>query len=180
MRFPTSLFVVILMLYVSPAMSADKAGLVMEQTHDVAASFELTDANGQLHRLSDYQGRWVVVNFWATWCSPCIREIPELERFYKKHRQDGIMIIGINFEELSAEQLKQAIGEFGMSYPVLKIGSVPLVPFEPLKGLPSTFVVSPEGRLIKSWLGPVDEATLAAYLLPRLVSGDIKGNVNAL
>lgn len=149
---------------------AGKAGTVIERTHDTQASFELSDANGRLHRLSDYQGQWVVVNFWATWCSPCIREIPELQRFYNEHREAGVTVIGINFEELTVEQLKQAIGEFGISYPVLKIGTVPLVPFEPLKGLPSTFVVSPEGRLVKSWLGPVNEETLKAYLLPKLAA----------
>lgn len=149
---------------------AGKAGTVIERTHDTEASFELSDANGQMHRLSDYQGQWVVVNFWATWCSPCIREIPELQRFYDKHQHEGVTVIGINFEELTTEQLKQAIGEFGISYPVLKIGTVPLVPFEPLKGLPSTFVVSPEGKLVKSWLGPVNEETLKAYLLPKLAA----------
>ncbi|MCW8964464.1 MAG: TlpA family protein disulfide reductase [Gammaproteobacteria bacterium] len=144
---------------------------IQEQSHDIAADFTLQDANDQTHRLSDYKGQWVIVNFWATWCSPCIREIPELNRFYQRHHQAGVNIIGINFEELSVEQLKQAIGEFGISYPVLRIGSVPLVPFEPLRGLPSTFVVSPEGRLVKSWLGPVNEDVLNRYVLPKLNKG---------
>jgi len=147
--------------------------LLQEQTHDVRVNFELRDANNQLHRLSDYQGQWVVVNFWATWCSPCIREIPELNRFHRQYHKEGVTVIGINFEELAVEQLKQAIGEFDIDYPVLRIGSTPLVPFEPLKGLPSTFVVSPEGRLVKSWLGPVNEDVLKAYVLPNLVDKNI-------
>jgi len=153
--------------------------VLLEATHDAIANFELQDVNNQLHRLSDYQGQWVVVNFWATWCSPCIKEIPELKRFHRQYHKEGVTVIGINFEELSVEQLKQAIREFGIDYPVLRIGSVPLVPFEPLKGLPSTFVVSPEGRLVKSWLGPINEDVLKAYVLPNLADKNITtdGNV---
>jgi len=144
--------------------------MTREETHDLAADFELRDAHDRVHRLSDYQGQWVIVNFWATWCGPCIQEIPELNRFFRQHHEAGVTVIGINFEELSIEQLKLAIGEFGISYPVLRIGSVPLVPFEPLKGLPSTFVVSPDGRLVKSWLGPVNKSVLNAYIAPKLAA----------
>ena len=137
---------------------------VMENSHDVPAAFELLDTSGQQHRLEDYRGNWVIVNFWATWCGPCIKEIPELKRFYQRHRDNGVVVIGINFEELTVDQLKQAIGEFDIDYPVLRVGSVPLVPFEPLKGLPSTFAVSPQGRMVKSWIGPVNEETLQLFI----------------
>jgi thiol-disulfide isomerase/thioredoxin len=140
----------------------------IENSHDAPAAFELQDVQGQLHRLSDYQGKWVIVNFWATWCSPCIKEIPELMRFHQQYRDQDIVVIGINFEELTVEQLQQAIDEFNIDYPVLRIGSVPLVPFEPLKGLPSTFAVSPQGRLVKSWIGPVDGEVLQSFIASQL------------
>lgn len=149
------------------AYSASAAGFI-ENTHDAPAAFELQDVQGKLHRLSDYQGKWVIVNFWATWCSPCIKEIPELKSFHRQHRDQDIVVIGINFEELTVEQLQQAIDEFGIDYPVLRIGSVPLVPFEPLKGLPSTFAVSPQGRLVKSWMGPVDGEVLRSFIASQL------------
>ena len=141
---------------------------VMEQSHDLPAAFELQDADGRLHRLEDYRGNWVIVNFWATWCAPCIKEIPELKRFHQQHRDKDVVVIGINFEELTAEQLQQAIAEFDINYPVLRIGSVPLVPFEPLKGLPSTFAVSPQGRMVQSWIGPVNEETLQKFIMQKI------------
>ena len=162
--------IILLMLVVFPGLLCATT-TVNEQSHDVAADFTLLDTDETIHSLSDYKGQWVIVNFWATWCGPCIREIPELERFYQQHQQKGVTVIGINFEELTVEQLRQAIGEFGISYPVLRIGSVPLVPFEPLKGLPSTFVVSPQGRMVKSWVGPVNEEVLNTYIRTKLDEG---------
>jgi hypothetical protein len=91
-----------------------------------------------------------------------------LKRFHQQYRDQDIVVIGINFEELTVEQLQQAIDEFAIDYPVLRIGSVPLVPFEPLKGLPSTFAVSPEGRLVKSWMGPVDGEVLRSFIASQL------------
>ena len=158
----------LLLLIMSGLAHAATAAKVISVDHDVAAEFELEDDKGVVHRLSDHEGKWVIINFWATWCGPCIKEIPELQRFYERHRDDDVVVIGINFEELTVTELQQAIGEFGIGYPVLRIGSIPLVPFEPLKGLHSTFAVSPEGRLVKSWLGPVNGDMLEEFIASRL------------
>jgi thiol-disulfide isomerase/thioredoxin len=162
------IFILVLLVSLGTgAYGAQGAGYI-ENSHDAPAAFELQDVKGQLHRLEDYRGKWVIVNFWATWCSPCIKEIPELKRFHQQHHEKDIVVIGINFEELTVEQLQQAIDEFDIDYPVLRIGSVPLVPFEPLKGLPSTFAVSPQGRLVKSWIGPVDGEVLQSFITSQL------------
>ena len=161
---PMRILIFVLLLGLGIQGLAATGSNVMENSHDVPAAFELQDTSGQLHRLEDYRGNWVIVNFWATWCGPCIKEIPELKRFYQRHRDNDVVVSGINFEELTVDQLKHAIGEFDIDYPVLRVGSVPLVPFEPLKGLPSTFAVSPQGRMVKSWIGPVNEETLQLFI----------------
>ena len=115
--------------------------------------FSLPDASGELHRLSDYRGKWVVVNFWATWCGPCMVEIPELIDFHERHKDDHAVVIGINFEEIEAADLVKFIDEMGINYLVVRHSVAPIVPFEPLKGLPSTFVVDPRGEYFARLIG---------------------------
>ena len=124
--------------------------------------FKLEDLSGQKYILSDYRGRWVVVNFWATWCSPCIKEIPELIRFQNEHHSRA-QVFGINFEQTEPKEIQRYIDELKINYPVLRIGSEPLVPFEPLKGLPTTFLVTPKGQIIYRHLGPISTEQLKRW-----------------
>lgn len=116
--------------------------------------FERLDVDGNAVKLSDFRGQWVVVNFWATWCGPCIKEIPELQHLHDKH--PAATVIGVNFETIAPDALKAFMAAIDMTYPVVRVGDAPLIPFEPLKGLPSTFVVSPEGSFTTGHVGPVD------------------------
>ena len=128
-----------------------------------ATDFTLPDLEGRIHRLSDYRGKWVVINFWATWCGPCLKEIPELAKFQDDHWADTV-VLGINFEETPMEEVQRYVTASKINYPVLRIGSQPLVPFEPLKGLPSTFLVSPTGVYLGSHVGPITSSQLDRIL----------------
>ncbi len=129
-------------------------------TADQSVDFELHDVDGKVHRLSDYRGQWVIVNFWATWCGPCVREIPILSEISRSSDPVETKVIGIDFEEIDDASLRFAIKKLSIDYLVLRIGSAPLVPFEPLKGLPSTFIVSPEGKIVFRHAGEINKQTL--------------------
>ena len=122
--------------------------------------FTRPDLSGEPFRLSAHRGRWVVVNFWATWCPPCIRELPLLQALHDE--RDDVTVVGVNFEVIGHEPLKRFVDDLRITFPVVQAGSRPLLPFEPLKGLPSTFVVSPEGALWAAKAGEIDAAWLAA------------------
>ena len=128
------------------------------------ADFSLPDVDGKLHRLSDHRGKWVVINFWATWCGPCMVEIPELIGFHERHKDDDAIVIGVNFEQIGTSDLVKFIEEMGINYLVVRAGDKPILPFEPLKGLPSTFFVDPQGEHVASQAGPVDAAAIDDFL----------------
>ena len=132
--------------------------------------FSLPDIEGQTHHLSDFRGQWVIVNFWATWCSPCITEIPHLVELNDLKEPVSPVVIGIDFEEIETQALRKFMQALEMDYLVLRIGESPIVPFEPLKGLPTTFIVSPQGKIVYRKTGPVTKKLLLTEL-GKLVDG---------
>ena len=82
--------------------------------------YSLPDVNGKKHSLADYKGKWVIVNYWATWCPPCQEEIPDLVEFHDRHKDDDAVVIGINFEDIGEEQLSAFVDSFLISYPILR------------------------------------------------------------
>jgi len=116
--------------------------------------FELPGLDGQTHRLSDQRGKWVVVNFWATWCKPCRKEIPDLSELHE--RRADVAVLGLAFEDTSAADFERFLEQFPASYPILLVDVYdPPADFGPPRVLPTTHLVDADGRLVETWLGPV-------------------------
>src|ERR1700730_5385107 len=117
---------------------------------------ELKDSHGHLIRLSDYQGKYLVVNYWATWCKPCITELPALNTFYKTHR-DTVVVLGVNVDAFHAEKINSFVEKLALSFPLLS--RFPLNQFtdQTIDALPTTFIFSPQRKLVKILYGPQTE-----------------------
>lgn len=133
-------------------------------THAEPAEFALLDMKGVEHKLSDYRGKWVVVNYWATWCPPCLTEIPELVDFHEEHKDKDAVVLGVNFEDIGLKGLEQFSEEYFMNYPVLRSKPGPTSALGVIPGLPTTFLVSPEGEIVARQVGPVTAKLIMDFI----------------
>ena len=108
--------------------------------------------DGVSHQLSDYRGKTVIINFWATWCPPCREEMPSMERAWNKIKDQNIMMFAINVGE-DEDTIFTFLGDYPASFTILLDTSGTLIEQWPVKGLPTTFVVSPEGKLVYRAIG---------------------------
>jgi thiol-disulfide isomerase/thioredoxin len=125
--------------------------------------FTLENLDGKPVSLSDYRGKWVIVNSWATWCPPCLDEIPDLVQLYEDNR-DTLVVLGVDFEEVNTEYLREFVDSHFMSYPIVRSEPLPVTPLGPVLGLPTTYIISPEGVPVARQEGPVTREAIEAYL----------------
>ena len=116
--------------------------------------FSLQQLGGGEVALSDYRGKWVVVNYWATWCAPCVKEMPELSALHEAH--EDIVVLGLAFEDVDDADFNEFLEDAPVSYPILKVDVYePPEPFGAPKVLPTTIILDKDGRSVKAFLGPV-------------------------
>jgi len=123
--------------------------------HSLAPAFTLEDINGRPLSLTDYQGKVVLLDFWATWCAPCLEEIPHFVEMQQKYGPQGMQVIGISMDD-NAKPVQAFYQQQKMNYPVA-IGDAKLAErYGGVLGLPVTFVIDREGRIAKKFVGATD------------------------
>lgn len=128
----------------------------------LASAFTLTDTGGRIHRLADYRGKWVLVNFWATWCPPCLEEMPELQKLHETRKD--VVVIGIAMEYRDPDYVRRFADDLFITFPIVlgnariaaQIGQVP--------GLPTTYLYDPQGRLAAYTVGALTRAAVESYI----------------
>jgi thiol-disulfide isomerase/thioredoxin len=126
--------------------------------------FTLPDLQGKTHKLSDYRGKWVLVNYWATWCPPCLEEIPELEVFHSNHQDKDAVVLGVNMEEIDSESLEAFVDEQFISYPIFRTGANSPGELGRVTGLPTSYLISPSGELAARRVGPITASAIESFI----------------
>jgi thiol-disulfide isomerase/thioredoxin len=123
-----------------------------------AHGFEVVDTQGKRHQLADYRGRWVVVNFWATWCVPCIQEIPEIAEFHRLHPQ--VVVLGIAMDAGNPAKVKQFAQRVGHAYPLVLADEKVEKQLGSPRALPWTQIYDPAGKRVYDRAGRVTRRSL--------------------
>lgn len=128
-----------------------------------AADFKVTDTNGKTHTLSGYKGKWVLVNYWATWCPPCLEEIPDLIALHGD-KKNNLVVIGVAMDYRNAKQVTDFADGLLVDYPIV-LGTPRVVrQIGPVQGLPTTYLYNPEGKMVAQQVGLITRAAVESYI----------------
>lgn len=136
--------------------SAAAPGMVAER---VVPQLQVTTLDGDAYDLADHRGKWVVVNYWATWCGPCLEEMPELSALASMRTH--VEVLGLAYEDIEPEALRVFLDRHPVTYPVAIVDMLdPPAAFPTPRGLPMTWLIAPDGTVAGEFLGPVTAASL--------------------
>lgn len=129
---------------------------------ELAPDFVLNYTDGNQVTLSDLRGHPVILNFWATWCGPCRLEMPDLVRVYQEHAEDGLVVIGVNFQE-NNDQIKAFAEEFGIPFPLAADAGDVARAYQ-VRVMPSSYFIDKEGKVNTRWLGVLTPSVIEKNL----------------
>ena len=124
--------------------------------------FRLLD--GKDTSLDDYSGQWLVINFWAEWCAPCLEEIPELNLIHKEREAYNVSVIGVSYDPIANEELIARVKKLGFEYPVMATNPVPILPFSLPQSLPTNYIIDPSGQVAAKLIGTQTHESLIEAL----------------
>ena len=131
-------------------------------------SFSLTDTKGVIFTEKNTRGKYLVINFWATWCTPCLKEIPAFVKFYEEN-SDHVEILGLDFEPVDLEIINDYVGRFSINYPIVlynEDNDSEYSNFGEIVGMPTTQIYSPEGQLLHTFMGEITIDDLSEFIVP--------------
>jgi peroxiredoxin len=134
----------------------------------LAPSWELQDLDGKTVHSSDFKSKVVVLDFWATWCPPCRAEIPGFVELQKKYQAQGLVVVGVSVDQVSADTVKSFANKLKINYPVVLTDTKIVDAYGGIDGLPTTFVIDRTGRIVKQHLGFTEKSEIESEIKPLL------------
>jgi thiol-disulfide isomerase/thioredoxin len=144
--------------------------LVLFSIAGVALAFDLTDTDGHKHSLAQYKGKWVLVNFWATWCPPCRMEIPDLIAL-AKHDAGNLVVLGIAMDYQDPDKVARFAKSEGINYPIILGTDDTVSQIGRVNGLPTTYLYNPQGKMVAYNVGALTREAVENYMAAKGKSG---------
>jgi peroxiredoxin len=133
---------------------------IAAEARAAAPSWELNDVAGKPLKLSDFKGKVVILDFWATWCPPCRAEIPGFVALQNKYADKGLTVIGVSVDEQGPSVVKPFMRQLKMNYPVVMADQKIIADYGNIEAIPTTFVIDRDGAIVSVHQGYTDSATL--------------------
>jgi thiol-disulfide isomerase/thioredoxin len=145
--------------------------LALSMSWAQADGFKVTDTTGKTHTLAGYKGKWVLVNYWATWCPPCLEEIPDLIALHE-NKKNNLVVIGVALDFRNAQQVTDFADGLMVNYPIVLGNSQVVNQIGPVQGLPTTYLYNPDGKMVAQQVGAITRAAVESYITSK--NGRIK------
>jgi peroxiredoxin len=158
----------------SPNFSAEDSS--QQAIPRLAPDFSLKDLDGKVYNLSDYRGKVVVLNFWATWCPPCVKEIPEYVDIQKEFGPKGVQFIGIALDEEGIAKVRPWLAKHPVSYPILFPDAKVQANYGDLSSIPVTFIIDRKGMIRSTYVGKRQKQVVVDTLNKYIAEGAASGS----
>ena len=133
-----------------------------ERSPNAMPDFALQDLEGNVVRLSDYAGKTVLINFWATWCGPCKIELPDLVEIQKEFADKNFVVLGISLDRTGPAPVRRFVERVGLNYPVLMGNQDVVIQFNNFQMIPTSFLLAPNHEKVKQYTGVVPKSQLVS------------------
>lgn len=130
-----------------------------------APHFSVRGLDGRVLRLSDFKGRAVIVDFWATWCLPCRASMPHLDSLQQRYEQRGLVVLGLSIDDQPPSSVRRFADKLGVKFRLALADEQVLDAYGPIRSIPTTFFINREGEVVRRVVGYIDPETLESYVL---------------
>ncbi len=137
--------------------------ILLALTSAQAPAFTLVDSKGKSHSLAQYKGKWVLVNFWATWCPPCLEEIPDLVALHE-NKKNKLVVLGVALDYKDPKQVLQFAEQMMVTYPIILGDHKMAAQIGAISGLPTTYLYNPEGKMVAYNVGALTREAVERYI----------------
>ena len=134
-----------------------KAPVEKTESAEMAPNFDLTSTNGKSIKLSDYRGKVVIVDFWATWCPPCRKGIPDLIELQKEFK-DNLVVIGVSLDQDTKSDVVPFMKKYGINYPIVYGDNQVIMDYGSINAIPTSFVIDKTGKIVDKHIGLVPKS----------------------